>query len=73
MGRQMAMWSQSTGRRRCRPSRAWPLDAVTIHRGLRLLLVEDQALVATMLEDQLIDLGCKAQARKPVGLGAGIA
>lgn len=36
--------------------------------GLRLLLVEDEALVAMMLEDQLADLGCVV-----VGVAANVA
>jgi CheY-like chemotaxis protein len=33
-------------------------DAILSIRGLRLLVVEDEALVAMLLEDMLIDLGC---------------
>jgi CheY-like chemotaxis protein len=33
-------------------------DAGLSIRGLRLLVVEDEALVAILLEDMLVDLGC---------------
>ena len=35
-----------------------PLESASPLRGLRVLIVEDEALIASLLEDFLLDLGC---------------